>query len=126
MSREKLNKLTDRIIGISIDAHKFLGPGFIEKVYEKALAIEFKENKIRYSRQKEIEVKYRNNMLLGKQRVDFIVEDEVILELKAVSAIMDLHKAQMLSYLKTMDKRVGLILNFARPTLDIKRVVNNF
>lgn len=126
MKEDKINKLTEKIIGIAIDVHKFLGPGFVEKVYEKALAIEFKENKIKYDRQREIEVKYRNGILIGKQRVDFFVEDEVILELKAISEIMDLHKAQMLSYLKTMNKRIGLVLNFAKPTLQIKRIINGY
>ena len=126
MKREELNKLTDKIINIAIDVHKYLGPGFIERVYEKALAIEFKERGIKYTRQKEIEVKYRSNILLGKQRIDFLVEDEVIVELKVTSEIIGFMKAQIFSYLKTTDKRVGLILNFAKPVLEIKRVVNKF
>jgi len=123
--KEELNELTDKIIGAAIEVHKSLGPGFIEKIYEKALKYEFGEKDIKFTNQTEVNVSYKG-LDLGKQRIDFLIEDEVIVELKAVSEINDIHLAQILSYLKTIDKRVGLILNFAKGTLDIKRVVNNF
>jgi len=125
MNQSELNNLSRRIIGLAINVHKKLGPGFIEKIYEKALAYEFKGQEIKFTNQAIIRVKY-NDLFLGNQRVDFMVENEVILELKAVSELNNIHEAQMLSYLKTANKRLGLILNFALATLEIKRIVNNF
>lgn len=125
MSRHELDKLTERIIGIAITIHKQLGPGFVENIYEKAMAYEFKRNKINFKEQAVIKVNYET-IELGQQRVDFLVENEVIVELKCISEINEIHKAQILSYLKTADKRVGLILNFAKKKLDIKRMVNKY
>lgn len=125
MNRDKLNSLSRKIIGTSIGIHKKLGPGFVEKIYEKALTYEFEKQKIKFVNQATIKVKY-NGLLLGNQRVDFLVEGEIIVEVKAVSELNKIHEAQMLSYLKTANKRLGLILNFAAGTLEIKRVVNNF
>jgi GxxExxY protein len=78
---------------------------------------------MKYEKQKSIRVKY-DEILLGDQRVDMIIEDKIIVELKAVSELNDIHQAQRLSYLKAADKKVGLILNFAKPKLEIKRVMN--
>ena len=125
MERNELDKLTERIIGIAIEIHSRLGPGFIEKIYEKAMAYELRKNDIKFNEQAEISVKYKT-VELGQQRVDLLVENKVIVELKCVSELSDIHFAQMLSYLKTTDKRVGLILNFAENRLKIKRVVNNY
>lgn len=124
MERDQLDRLTQKIIGLAIDVHKRLGPGFIEKIYEKALACELRRAGIKFYEQADIKVKYKN-LDLGCQRVDFMM-DGVILELKSVSEINEIHEAQMLSYLKTADKRVGLILNFAKKKLDIKRMVNHY
>jgi GxxExxY protein len=115
--------LSNKIIELAIKIHKNLGPGFVEKIYEKALSLEFKKLNIISETQKVIKVKYEG-VLLGNQRVDFIVEDKIIVELKAVTELNNLHQAQMISYLKTTGKRVGLLLNFARPQLEIKRVMN--
>jgi len=115
--------LTDKIIELAIKVHKKLGPGFIEKIYEKALSHELNKGGINYEKQKSIRVKY-DEILLGDQRVDMIIDNKIIVELKAVSELNDIHQAQMLSYLKAADKKVGLILNFAKPKLEIKRVVN--
>ncbi len=123
MNREEINELSNRIIGLALEVHKALGPGFVEKIYQKALAYEFKEAKIIFEEQKRIKVNYKG-VYLGDQRVDFLVENEIILELKSVSEINEIHEAQLLSYLKTTDKRLGLILNFAKRKLDIKRLVN--
>ncbi|MCK4575375.1 GxxExxY protein, partial [candidate division WOR-3 bacterium] len=98
MDREQLNKLTEKIIGLAIKVHKKLGPGFVERIYEKALAYEFKKANINFREQVDIKVKYED-IELGYQRVDFIVE-EVIVELKSVSEISEIHEAQLLSYLK--------------------------
>ena len=125
LTREELNRVTDKIIGLAIGIHKVLGPGFAERIYEKALLYEFAKNGLQYAEQKVISIKYKD-IMLGDHRVDFLVEDEAIVELKTVSGINEIHEAQILSYLKAANKRVGLILNFARATLEIKRVVYKF
>ncbi|MDP2924440.1 MAG: GxxExxY protein, partial [Candidatus Omnitrophota bacterium] len=119
MERGDLDKITKRVIGIAMKIHNALGPGFVEKIYEKAMAYEFKLNKMEFAEQAEIDVKY-GTIDLGYQRVDFLVENEVIVELKSVGELNSIHSAQMLSYLKTANKKVGLILNFAESKLGIK------
>ena len=125
MDQDELNKLTNKIIGIAIEVHKTLGPGFDEKIYSNALDEEFNRARVRYNRERIVDVKYKNKKI-GEKRIDFLIEDELILELKAVDGIGRLYLAQMISYLKALDKRLGLILNFASGKLEIKRVVNKF
>ena len=125
IDREQYNRLTDKIIGIAINVHKQLGPGFVERIYQKALVHEFNNNKINFEYEKQIKVKYKN-IELGLQQIDFLIDDKVIVETKSVFEINDINVAQILSYLKTYERGVGLILNFAKPRLEIKRVVNNF
>jgi len=115
--------LSDKIIELAIKAHKKLGPGFIEKIYEKALLYELKKADIECVNQAIIRVQY-DKIELGEQRIDLMVENKIIVELKCVSELNKIHMAQMLSYLKATNKKVGLILNFARPKLEIKRVMN--
>jgi len=123
MNKKAIDELSNKIIGVAIEVHKTIGPGFIEKIYEKALVYEFQKRKIEFTNQRVIHVRYKG-IGLGDQRIDFLIKDEIILELKAVSQIDGLHIAQMLSYLKATNKKLGLILNFAKPTLEIKRVIN--
>jgi len=125
MKSDELNKLSNKVIGVAIKVHKNLGPGFAEKIYQQALAHEFKKAEFEFIEQKVIRVNY-DDIKLGFQRVDFVIEGELILELKAVNMIITVHKAQLLSYLKTTGLKLGLLLNFSKPTLEIKRVVNNF
>ncbi len=125
MNREELNQLSNKIIGIAIEVHKSLGSGFIEKVYESAFEKELINNNLKYKRQFPVKVNYKNEDV-GEQRIDFMIDDQIIVELKTVSELLDIHKMQMLSYLKTCQKKIGLILNFAKKTLGIKRMVNNF
>lgn len=115
--------LTDKIIKIAIEIHKKLGPGFIEKIYETALCYELKKTKIKYERQKEIKVQYEE-IMLGHQRIDVLVDNKVLIDLKCVSELSNIHQAQIISYLKASQKRVGLLLNFAKPKLEIKRIMN--
>ena len=122
---EELNDLSNRIIGIAIDIHKKLGPGFQEKIYEEALLTEFKKSGIGYEKQKVIRVDY-DGQGLGNQRIDLLADDEVILEIKACTKIIPIYRDQVISYLKTANKKLGLILNFGRSKLEIKRVVHNF
>ena len=123
--RDKLDDLSHRIIGVAIDVHKKLGPGFQEKIYEEALLKEFQKSGIGYEKQKVVRVDY-NGVNLGNQRIDLLVDGEVIVEIKACNKIIPLFRDQVISYLKTTDKRLGLILNFGRSKLEIKRVVNKF
>lgn len=117
------NKITEQAIGLAIEVHKELGPGFTEKIYQHALAIEFDCHKIIYEEEKLVTVGYKGRVI-GKQRLDFLIEDSIIIETKVVDIIGRIHLAQMLSYLKAMDKKLGLILNFANTHLGIKRVIS--
>ena len=113
--------LTDRIIAAAIRVHKELGPGFLEATYEEALAIELAAAGLIFERQKLLPVFYREH-LIGEHRLDFLVEQKVILELKAISAFEDIHFAIVRSYLKAANLDDALLLNFATPRLAVKRV----
>lgn len=116
------SELTAKIIELAIKVHKALGPGFVEKIYQRALYLEFKNNKLDFEREKQIYIHYYKANL-GYEKVDFIIENKVIVELKAVEKINDIHLAQMISYLKASGCQIGLILNFAAKRLEIKRVI---
>jgi GxxExxY protein len=122
---KELDDLSNRIIGLAIDIHKKLGPGFQEKIYEEALLKEFGKTEIGFEKQKVVRVDY-NGQNLGNQRIDLLAGGEIILEIKACTKIIPIHRDQLISYLKTADKRLGLILNFGRSKLEIKRVVHRF
>jgi GxxExxY protein len=113
--------LTERIIAAAIRVHKELGPGFLEAMYEEALSIELAAAAISFERQKLLPVFYREH-LVGEHRLDFLVEQKVVLELKAISALEDIHFAIVRSYLKAADLSDALLLNFATPRLTVKRV----
>jgi GxxExxY protein len=113
--------LTEKIIASAIEVHRKLGPGFIESIYENALVIEFRERGVQVERQIEMAVLYKS-VEVGKHRLDFLVEDTIVVELKAIKELEDIHFAVLRSYLKAMGKKHGLILNFAKLTLQIKRV----
>ena len=113
--------LTERIIAAAIQVHRELGPGFLESVYEEALAIEFSAARISFERQKLLPIFYREH-LIGEQRLDFLVEQKVILELKAIAGFENIHFAILRSYLKASNLNDGLLLNFATPRLTVKRV----
>ena len=115
--------LSRKIIGAAIEVHRELGPGFLEHIYEEALKIEFSEHDLNFESQKEIKIKYLGTEV-GSHRLDLLVENKIIIELKAVKEFNDIHFAQLRSYLKATGLKVGLLLNFAKPTLEIKRVVN--
>ena len=113
--------LTDRKIAAAIRVHKELGPGFLESMYEEALAIELAAAGISFERQKLLPVFYREH-LIGEHRLDFLVEQKVILELKAISALEDIYFAIVRSYLKAANLDDALLLNFASTRLTVKRV----
>jgi GxxExxY protein len=116
-------KLSEAIIGAAIKVHKELGPGFLESIYEEALKVELSETDIDFECQKEIKIEYHGKKV-GTHRLDLVIEKKIIVELKAVKELTDAHFAQAISYLKATDLKVGLLLNFAKPILEIKRVVN--
>ncbi len=117
-------ELSDKIIGLAIEVHKNLGNGFLEKVYENALMIEFKTNNIAAEQQLSIPVQYKEN-IVGEYFADILVENKIILELKTVKRIEPIHAAQLLHYLNATNLKLGYILNFAAPSkLEFKRIVN--
>jgi GxxExxY protein len=119
-----LKDITEQIISCAIEVHKTLGPGLLESVYEEALECEFELRGIHYERQKEIGLKYKGREI-GKHRIDYLIKNQVIVELKAVESINKIYEAQLLTYLKAMDKRVGLLINFnvERLKAGIKRLI---
>ena len=114
--------LTEAILGCAVKVSRELGPGFLEKVYENALAIEMRHAGLRFERQKGIEVWYRSEPA-GQFVADFLVESRVLLELKSVKALDEAHLAQGLNYLRSTGLPVCLLLNFGGPKLEIRRLV---
>lgn len=121
------NKITDKIIGCAIEVHKCLGPGLLESAYEECLCYELAQAGLEYKRQVALPVIYKGVRLNCGYRMDIVVENLVIVEIKAVDRILPVHEAQLLSYLKIHNKKVGLLLNFHAPLLKqgMKRIVNN-
>ncbi len=128
MSREHLNKLSKIILDSSIEVHRNLGPGLLESVYEVCLCKELNLRNINLQRQISLPVEYKNEKLDADFRIDVLVENEIIIELKAVEFLLPVHEAQLLTYLKLADKRLGFLINFNVPKLvdGFKRRVNNF
>lgn len=123
MTDSELNQLTDKIIGIAISIHKKLGAGFAEKIYQRVMYLELKKSGLRLEREYKITV-YWNKNIVGYHLVDFLIDNTVIVEIKATGETQEIHKYQLLSYLKAANKHLGLLLNFGSGTLGIKRVVN--
>ena len=114
--------LTEKIIGAALKVHKQLGLGFIEKLYQRALEIELTNNKINLEREKLLKLTYEG-VNIGSDKVDFVVDGKVLVELKAVPELSNVHRAQLISYLKASGLKVGLLINFAQQRLQIKRVI---
>jgi GxxExxY protein len=115
-------QLTERIIGAAIEVHKRLGPGFLESVYENALVIELGKRSLNADQQRQIPVTY-DGIEVGKHVLDLFVEDTIVVELKAIKNLEDIHFAIVRSYLKAAGRRHGLLLNFQKPTLEVRRVI---
>lgn len=128
MDREYLNRLSKIVLDSSIEVHKNLGPGLLESTYEVCLCKELKSRNLNYIRQVSLPVKYKGELLDAEYKIDILIENELIIELKAVEVLLPVHFAQLLTYLKLSDKRLGLLINFNVPRLvdGVKRVVNNF
>src|SRR5438034_6225057 len=114
------SKVTEEIIACAIRVHRALGPGFLESVYEEALAVEFALSGIQFIRQHPVPLFYRDHQV-GEHRLDFLVEGKIVVELKAVSELEDIHFAIGRSYLKAMNLQDGLLFNFATVPLTVKR-----
>jgi GxxExxY protein len=119
----QFEELSRKIIGAAIEVHRELGPGFLENIYEEALKIDLNEHGLHFECQKEIKIEYLG-IVVGVHRLDLVIENEIIVELKAVKELADIHFAQLRSYLKATGLKVGLLLNFAKHALEIKRIVN--
>ena len=116
-------ELTDKIIGIAIDVHKTLGNGYLEKIYENAMMLDFSQSSIPAEQQVPLPVYYKNK-ILGDYFADIVVDKIIIIELKTVSKILPIHEAQLLHYLKSSGLKVGYLLNFgAESRLEFKRMV---
>lgn len=123
----RLNELTSTIIGAAIEVHRSLGPGLLESAYETCLAFELVDRGLSIEREKPLPMVYRGRRLDCGYRIDLIVEDEIIVEVKAVEQIMPVHSAQLLSYLRLYRRTLGLLLNFHVKWLadhGIRRIVN--
>ncbi len=120
------NELTYEIRGAIFDVYNELGPGLLESVYEEALAYELKQQGLDVARQVEVPIIYKGNELKTPLRLDLLVNDQVIVELKSVEEMKSVFAKQLLTYLKLMDKRVGLLVNFNTNNMreSIKRIVN--
>ena len=110
-SRYEHDSLTERIIGCAVEVHRHLGPGLIESSYEQALCIELTSRRLSFQRQIEVPVFYKGE-LIGAHRLDLVVEERVVVELKSVDRLLGLHQAQALMYMRLLKLSVGLVLNF--------------
>jgi GxxExxY protein len=123
--RSDLNGRTEKILGCAYEVSNVLGCGFLEKVYENALSHEMRRSGLDAAQQVPIPV-YYDDVVVGDYVADMVVEGAVLVELKAVNALDEVHTAQCLNYLKATGLKVCLLLNFAKPRLQIKRIVNGF
>ncbi len=120
----KYKELTFKIIGCAMEVHRYLGNGFQEVIYQRALAIEMQMQGIEFSREHEMELSYKGYDI-GKRRVDFFIEDVIMLEIKAVINLEDVHLAQAMNYVEAYNLEIGLLINFGSKSLQHKRVHNN-
>lgn len=120
------DKRTFRIIGAAMEVHKELGCGFLEPVYQEALDIEMKSQKISYKAQPVIEISYKGNILEKKYQPDFICFNEVIIEIKALEKLSGIEESQIINYLKATGLKVGILINFGSKSLEYKRYVYNY
>ena len=124
MNADTLNALSERIIGCAFTVANRLGSGFLEKVYENALAHELRKAGLRVAQQQGVSVTY-DDVIVGEYAADLLVEAAVLVELKAVRALDDIHQAQCMNYLRATGMHLCLLLNFGRPRLEIRRIVHN-
>jgi GxxExxY protein len=123
---EQLNRISENIIGAAIEVHKFLGPGLLETVYETCLVEELEQRSLKVQQQVRLPLYYKGNLTKKFFVIDLLVEDEIIIELKAVDKVMPIHENQLMTYLKLTRKNMGLLINFNVPRLidGIRRRLN--
>lgn len=121
------NELSRKVIGAAIEVHKVLGPGLLESTYQRCLMRELVLNGIEFEAEAPIALEYKGEVITDAYRVDLLIGNMLVVELKVVEKLHELHKAQILTYLKLLDKKLGLLINFNELTIKngIKRVVNN-
>jgi GxxExxY protein len=118
----KYSDLTGKIIGSSMEVHKVLGNGFQEVIYQRALAIELEEQGLSFVREQTMELEYKGRKI-GTRRVDFFIEEKIMLEIKAVINLEDVHLAQAINYLEAYDLEIGLLINFGAKSMQFKRLM---
>ncbi|MFP8489761.1 GxxExxY protein [Gracilimonas sp. Q87] len=120
----KYHDLTEKIIGASFAVHNFLGNGFQEVIYQRALAYEFQKAELTFEREIDQQIYYRDlEYPIGTRRADFVVDEKILVEIKAVSDLEDVHMAQALNYLKAYRLEVGLLINFGSKSMEFKRLI---
>lgn len=122
------NVVTDKIIGAAIEVHRHLGPGLLESIYEECLCYELSQMGLQFQRQVRLPIHYKGIKLESAYKMDLVVEDAVVVEIKATEGMAPIHSSQVLTYLKSSNKRVGLLINFNVPVLKdgLKRIVNRY
>ena len=120
------NELSGEIIGAAIEVHRVVGPGLLESIYEEAFILELEDRDILVSRQIEVPVMYKGRRLQNSLRLDLLVADLIVVEIKSVEGILPVHEAQLLSYLRLAQKKLGLLINFNSTVLSksVRRIVN--
>jgi len=119
----KYNELTSKIIGLAMKVHRTLGNGFQEVIYQRALDIEFKKDRLNFVREFEMSIFYEG-LEIGTRRADFFVEGKILIELKALIELEDVHLAQIMNYLEAYNLEVGLLINFGARSLEFHRLLN--
>lgn len=124
MDELKHKEITEKIIGASFEVHKFLGNGFQEVIYPRALSYEMRKAGLEFAREIEQDIFYKDlDEPIGTRRADFVVESKVLVELKALTKLEDVHLAQALNYLKAYRLEIGLLINFGSKSLEFKRLI---
>lgn len=117
-------EITEKIIAAAMKVHSTLGNGFQEVIYQRALEVEFRLQGLRYEREKELPIFYKREQI-GTRRVDFFVDNKIMVELKAITLLENVHLAQAMNYLEAYNMEIGLLINFGAKSLEFKRVHNN-
>ena len=123
--RTELDRLTERVIGCAFEVSNTLGCGFLEKVYENAMAVELRQAGMRVEQQRPVQVRYKGQ-IVGECVLDLLIEDVLIVEVKAMDTLDEAHTAQCLNYLKATERPICLLLNFGRPRVEMRRFVRDF
>ena len=124
IDKQKLNVTSSKVIGCSFEVANVLGCGFLEKVYQNALLLEVRRCGLQAEKEKLIQVRYKNQ-IVGEYFADILVDKTIVIEIKAVKELNEIHQAQLLNYLRATKLPLGLLINFATPRIQIKRMLND-